>query len=275
MATAGKSQAWQTNGVGWTPLGKHNPRLAMLRAIAQGRDECRTVVDGFKLLRDLVARGLDPETVYASWEGAESLDGDPQLAGLPARVPCFQVPASVLDHLAPTRHTQGVLAVFPVPERRNPEGEIVVFLDRVQDPANVGAVIRVAAGFGAGSVVCSPGCANPFTPKAVRASAGASLFFPVIRNLPFAELARWAGSRYRVVAAATSGGTPLPQWEPELPAVLVLGNEGQGLDREIQARVTRKVTIPLAHGVESLNVAVACGVLLAWLTGGCPRSYTG
>lgn len=259
----------------WTPVGKHSPRVAALRSIAQGKDEHRTLVDGLKLIRDLWRRGLVPEEVFASEEVAQALTHDPELAKVPARVPCYQLPASVLQRVAPTQHTQGVVAVFPVPYWDEPQGDLIVFLDRVQDPANVGAVIRVAAALGAGSVVCSPGCANPFSPKAVRSSAGASLFFPVVRSLPFPELARWAGSRYQVIAAATSGGTPLTRWQPALPAVLALGSEGQGLDPEIASRVTYKVTIPLAHGVESLNVAVACGVLLACLTGTCPRSYTG
>lgn len=259
----------------WTPLGKHNPRLSVVRNIAQGKDEHRTLVDGRKLLRDLWRRGLSPEAVYAREDIALTWADDPELAGLPSRIPCFQLPASVLDRLAPTQHSQGVIAVYPVPHRDEPCGQCVVFLDRVQDPANVGAVVRVAAALGAGSVVCSPGCANPFSPKAVRASAGASLFFPVLRDFPFLKLKQWAGNRYTWVAAATSGGTPLSQWQPRQPSVLALGSEGQGLDPELSASVSLKVTIPLANGVESLNVAVACGVLLACLTGACHTPYTG
>ncbi|MFN3412818.1 MAG: TrmH family RNA methyltransferase [Thermoanaerobaculum sp.] len=259
----------------WTPVGKHNPRVAMLRSFAQGKDEHRTLVDGLKLIRDLWRRGLSPEAVFASEEVAHALTHDPQLASLPTRVPCYQLPRSVLERIAPTQHTQGVVAVFPVPHWEEPQGDLIVFLDRVQDPANVGAVVRVAAALGASSVVCSPGCANPFSPKAVRASAGTSLFFPVLRDVPFPRLLLWSGGRYSWVAAAASGGTPLSQWRPQRPLVLALGNEGQGLDPELSASVTHVVTVPLAHGVESLNVAVACGVLLACLTGACQPAYTG
>lgn len=258
----------------WTPLGKHNPRLAAVRNIAQGKDERRTLVDGLKVLCDLWRRGLSPEAVYAREDVALAWAEDPDLARLATLVPCYQLPASVLDRLAPTQHTQGVIAVFPVPRWEEPRGRCIVFLDRVQDPANVGAVVRVAAALGAGSVVCSPGCANPFSPKAVRASAGASLFFPVLRNFPFSHLQRWTGGRYTWVAAAAAGGTPVSQWQPQPPLVLVMGNEGQGLDAELAASVTHKVTIPLANEVESLNVAVACGLLLARITGACHRPYT-
>ncbi len=268
-------QTWQTTFMVWTPLGKNNPRLAAVRSIAQGKDEHRTVVDGIKMLRDLWRRGLTPEAVYAREDVALAWAEDSDLARLPSLVPCYQLAASVLNRLAPTQHSQGVIAVFPVPRRSAPWGDCIVFLDRVQDPANVGAVVRVAAALGAGSVVCSPGCANPFSPKAVRASAGASLFFPVLRNFPFSRLQRWAAGRYAWVAAAAAGGTPVWQWEPKLPLVLVLGNEGQGLDPELSASVTSKVTMPLANGVESLNVAVACGLLLACITGACQNPYTG
>lgn len=259
----------------WTSVGKHNPRVAALRSIAQGKDEHRTLVDGLKLIRDLWRRGLSPEAVFASEEVAQALTHDPELASLSARVPCFQLPAWVLERLAPTQHTQGVVAVFPVPHWEEPQGDLIVYLDRVQDPANVGAVVRVAAALGASSVVCSPGCANPFSPKALRASAGTSLFFPVLRDFPFTRLRHWTSNRYSWVAAAASGGTPLSQWQPQRPLVLALGNEGQGLDPELAAGVTHSVTVPLAHGVESLNVAVACGILLACLTGACHTAYTG
>lgn len=259
----------------WTPLGKHNPRLATVRNIAHGKDEHRTLVDGLKVLRDLWRRGLVPEAIYAREDVALAWSKDPDLARMASLVPCYTLPAAVLDRVAPTQHTQGVIAVFPVPHWNEPTGNCIVFLDRVQDPANVGAVVRVAAALGASSVVCSPGCANPFSPKAVRASAGASLFFPVLRDLPFSQLQGWTGGRFTWVAAAVSGGTPLPRWNPQLPSVLVVGNEGQGLDPELSASVAQKVTIPLANGVESLNVAVACGVLLACLTGACHTPYTG
>lgn len=259
----------------WTPLGKHNPRLATLRKIVQERDLRRTVVDGPKLLRDLVARGFQPEELYASPEGVSAIAADPVLAPLPTFVPSYQLAGSVLQKLAPTRSSQGILALFPVPDYRQPAGDLVLFLDRLQDPANVGAIVRAAAAFGAGAVVCSPGCANPFSPKAVRAAAGASLFFPVLRGWSFQQLREWAGPRYPVVAATAFGGTPLNRWRPQRPLVLAVGNEGQGLDPAIEASVTQRVTIPLQNRVESLNVAVACGVLLACLTGACPRSYTG
>lgn len=259
----------------WIPLGKHNPRLAAVRNIAQGKDEHRTLVDGLKLLRDLWRRGLSPEAVYATEDVALTWTDDPDLARLPSLVPCYRLPASVLHRLAPTQHSQGVLAVFPVPHWDQPRGDCVVFLDRVQDPTNVGAVVRVAAALGAGSVVCSPGCANPFSPKAVRASAGTCLFFPVLRTFSLSQLQDWTSGNYTWVAAAASGGTPLSLWKPLRPSVLAVGSEGQGLHPELLASAHHKVTIPLANGVESLNVAVACGVLLACLTGACHTPYTG
>ncbi len=260
--------------MGWTTLGKHNPRLSQLRRVAQGRDAHRTLVEGPKMVRDLLRLGLLPEAVYANDVAAASLEGDPELSPLVERALSFRVPAATLARLAPTQHGQGLLAVFPVPRWDRPRGDIIVYLDRVQDPANVGAIVRVAAGLGAGSVVCSPGCANPFSPKAVRASAGASLCFPVLKEVPFADLTRWLPASRSVVAAVPEGGTPLPRFRPRTPLVLVLGNEGQGLAPELVPVTTERVTVPLARGVESLNVAVACGVLLACITGACHGPYT-
>ncbi|MDW7966498.1 MAG: RNA methyltransferase [Thermoanaerobaculum sp.] len=259
----------------WTPLGRTNPRVGQLRAVVQGKEPGLAVVDGIKLIRDLWQRGIGPVALFAHEEATADLARDPQLQRGLNQVPGFLLSAQLLQSLAPTQHSQGILAIYAIPRWGPPKGPVVLYLDRLQDPANVGALVRVAAALGAGCVVCSPGCANPFSPKAIRASAGASLFFPVLTHYSLLELRRDLGPGFRLCAAATSGGTPLPQWRGPLPSVLVLGNEGQGLDPALEALVDERVTIPLCNRVESLNVSVAGGILLAWLLQACQGTYTG
>ncbi len=249
-------------------LGRHNPRVARLRRIAQRQEPDLTVVDGLKLAADLAGAGVPVVELFLVADRLAEVRGVPALAAV-----CDEGRAHLLDpataaHVAPTRQTQGVLAVVPVPSARLRAEGVVVYLDRVQDPGNVGSVVRCAAAFGAAGVACSPECTDPFSPRAVRASAGHSLLLPVQTGAPFAPLAeatRAAGGE--VVATVGAGGAAPARWRPTRPVLLALANEGQGLSEEILAACGRRVTVPLENGVESLNVAVTAGVLLALLAG--------
>jgi RNA methyltransferase, TrmH family len=247
-------------------LGRGNPRLAEVRAVARGEDPLRTILDGEKLVRDAVAAGLPLDLAVVRTDRAEGLEDLLGQLSAATRGAVFLVSQASLEQVAPTRQPQGVLAVVRIPRRALPMDGTVVYLDRVQDPGNVGAVIRSAAALGAGGVACSPGCADPFSPRAVRGSALQSLLLPVARDADFGELARaFAAAGGEAVATVGAGGTPLPHWRPASPLLLALGNEGQGLAPEILSTCSVAVTVALSRGVESLNVAVTAGVLLAFL----------
>lgn len=258
----------------WRTLGRHNRKIAELRAIGEKKRPDASLVEGIKTIRDLILRGLHPCALFCASEAAKKVDSDPVFASLPQTISRYLLPEAVLQRLANTQHSQGMLALFPVPKESQLQGEILLFLDRIQDPANVGAIIRVAAALGASGVACSPGTADPFSPKAIRASAGWALLMPVMRNVPWQRFASQIAAHHRLVAALPAGGTSVFDWLPSLPLALVLGNEGQGLLEDIEAQIKERITVPLAGGVESLNVAVACGILLAHVRETCQKPYT-
>jgi TrmH family RNA methyltransferase len=141
----------------------------------------------------------------------------------------------------------------------------VLWLDGAQDPGNVGAVLRVAAAFALAGALVSEGGADPMGEKALRSSAGLALRVPFARGSP-AALAGACRAARRSVIALEAGGEDLLAWRsvPERP-VLVVGREGSGLSTEATAAADRRVGIPLADGVDSLNVAVATGIAVAFL----------
>jgi TrmH family RNA methyltransferase len=249
-------------------LGRHNSRVQRLRRIIQRQEPDLTVVDGLKLALDMAAAGVPIVELFAIPERLEALRSNPALSRVCDAGRAYLLDPATADQLAPTRQPQGVFAVVPVPAPHiRPEG-IVIYLDRVQDPGNVGGVIRCAAALGANGVMCSPGCADPFSPRALRASAGQALITPVEAEAAFApsaEAFRRAGGE--VAGTVGQGGVALGRWRPRIPLLLALGNEGQGLSDEVASGCRRQVTIPLAGGVESLNVAVTAGVILASLVG--------
>jgi TrmH family RNA methyltransferase len=138
----------------------------------------------------------------------------------------------------------------------------VLVLDGVQDPGNVGTIARVGAALGGAAVLLSEGCADPFHWAAVRGSAGAVFRLPLERGCDVEAVVgrvRRAGGE---VWATGSSGLAAESWRPKDPALLLLGAEGRGLDRAAAALADGTVWIRLAAEVESLNVAVAAGILL-------------
>jgi TrmH family RNA methyltransferase len=249
-------------------LGRHHPAVTRLREAGRRRDAAVTVADGLKLVLDLAAGGVPIDDVFATPDALPAVLASPPLADLARAGRVFEIGEAALESAAPTRSPQGVLAIVRLPRRRLPVAGVILYLDRIQDPGNVGAVIRSAAAFGAAGVACSPGCADPFGPRALRASAGHSLLLPVTAEAAFAPLARaFAAAGGEVAGTVGADGTPLRDWRPHPPLLLALGNEGQGLGTATRSACGSLVSIPMSAGVESLNVAVSAGVVLACLAG--------
>ena len=247
-------------------LGRNSQRLSRLRQIIRRQDIHLTVVDGRTLLLELLQHGIDCTEIYATASHWEALLSEPAIAALQAHDGVFLLDEATAVRIAPSQHGQGVLAVVRVPRHHLGPRPCTLFLDRIQDPGNLGTIIRTAAAFGVDQVLCSPGSADPFSPRAVRASAGHSLRLPVLAGVSFREHSRlFLPIGGGVTGTARTGGVPLAHWRPTLPLVLAFGNEGSGLAPEILSACTSLVTIPLAEAVESLNVAVSAGIILSAL----------
>ncbi len=217
---------------------KQNPLVKRIReAIREHAEEI--VIEGPKAVADAIAGG---------WTPIHVLTRDVDLA------------ADVFDSLSETRTSQGVLGLFERPRaqftailaRRD---TIAIALDGVQDPGNVGTIVRLAAAFDAAGVLLLPGCADPFGPKAIRSSAGAILYVPVAK-IPHEEL---LAAEVPLFATAMSGAAIDP---PARDAVLVFGNEGAGVSDAI-LQGAALLAIPMTPRVESLNVASSAAILLS------------
>jgi TrmH family RNA methyltransferase len=168
--------------------------------------------------------------------------------------------ASIFDALAETKSPQNVIALFERPrfDLRSlfaRESSIVIALDGVQDPGNVGTIVRLAAAFDANGVALLPGCADAFGPKAIRSSAGAILTVPVV-NCSIDEL---LAQGWDVVAADARGETADP---PTKKVILAFGSEGSGLSPAL-ASIARTIAIRMSPRIESLNVGASAAILLA------------
>jgi len=191
--------------------------------------------------------------------GTQAALAKPEVASLVRQsklTPLILSPA-VFGAIADAETPPGIAAEIPLPDMQRPGSW--VFLEGVQDAGNVGAIIRSAAAFGAGTLVVDRQCADPWSPKVLRAAMGGH-FAIGIRQVDDlgAAIAAFGG---RTICTVVHGGRPLRDADLSGPIAWVFGGEGAGLSPELLARAAERVTIPMAGG-ESLNVAAAAAICL-------------
>lgn len=209
----------------------------------------------------------------------DEADADPRVLELLDRldtrgVPLLRVAPADFASAADTETPQGILAVAEIPRREPddlPVPRRVLVLDAVQDPGNVGTILRTAAALGVDVTITLPGTVDVWNAKVVRSAMGA-LFTQIVVPMAFDEAARWLQSRDVPLWAADAAGTPVTVAAADHPArlALVVANEGAGVSPQVAAAAQHLVAIPMAPGTESLNVAVAAGILLYVLAPGTP-----
>jgi TrmH family RNA methyltransferase len=243
-----------------------NHRVQRLRRLVRDprarRAERAFVLEGPNLVAAAVAAEVPLEAVYVApgGEGAVVLE-----RARAAGTPVYSLAPGVLERVADAVSPQPILAVAAL---REPElGELrsatlVVVCVGLQDPGNLGTVVRSASAAGAAGVVCCDGTVDPFGPKCVRASAGALFHVRLVAGRPAVEVLDELGSwGVRRLGARARGGIAHYRADLRRPTAFVLGNESHGLAPDVEDLLDGFVTIPMAPGVESLNVAAAASVL--------------
>ncbi|HLU38431.1 MAG TPA: RNA methyltransferase [Planctomycetota bacterium] len=244
-----------------------NPIVARFRAAATGDAPDLFLVEG----RKLIAEALDAKlaAVEAAYDADRLAPGEELLARLRragARVtPCAP---SVCARLSSVSTPQGIAAVFRRPVFRDEDllgraPALVVVAAGVKEPGNLGALVRAAEAAGAGGVLALRGGADPFRDKAVRGAAGSSFRLPVRGGVPVADALAFV-VRYglRLFVLAEDGEVDYLDADLREPCAVALGGEGEGLPDELRAAAAACVRVPMAGRVDSLNVAVAAGVVL-------------
>ncbi len=223
----------------------HNEKLKLVRRLRDAKHREREglfVSEGEDLLEAGLAAGAQPRFVLCA--GGSGLEGE-------------EVEPALLAGLSTLGSGTRVIAVWPQRWAEAPE-PVAAYLHGIADPGNVGAIVRSAHGLLGGSVVLGPGCADPHSPKAVRATMGSIFGQPLVRG----EVAETPGPRAALVAHGGEGPAALRQ-----AATLCLGAEREGLPEEVLAECDLQVTIPLLPGgAESLNVAAAAAIAAQWIS---------
>jgi TrmH family RNA methyltransferase len=237
---------------------KDNARVKRWARLVQDararREEGRVVIEGPHLVAEALKAGIEPLALLVSESGLERADVQ-QLIGRPEPV---LLDDRVFKAIADADTPQGIAAEIAIPSIEA-QGHCV-FLEGVQDPSNVGAIVRTAAAFGVGEVVLDRGCADAWSPKTLRAGMGGH-FKLALRQVP--DLGKAVeGFEGTVLCTVLTGGVPLPEATLKGRLGWIFGAEGQGVSKQAAQFAHSRLTIPMNRGTESLNVAAAAAICL-------------
>ena len=249
--------------------GRHNALVKELRrAFDHGEltPDGYCAIEGLRILEEAIRSGWRFRAVFFSETGAARAGR--LLSQLGAQVETLLLPDKLFASIVPSETPQGVAALvrwkeFSLKEvlAKSQTGPLLVIAG-VQDPGNLGTILRSAEAFGAGGVVLGEGTVSPFNPKVVRASAGSVFRLPIARAKLSDAPGHMKSIGLRLVATASHKGTPLDQAALSGPLAIFIGSEGAGVARDLIKAMDEVVAIPQAPQVDSLNVGVATSIVL-------------
>jgi RNA methyltransferase, TrmH family len=236
---------------------RSNPNVRHWAKLAEDgryrREKRRALIEGPHLLAAALQAGHKPVAVLVT----EPIDGE--INALLVGIKPVKLAKVAFRSITDAQTPQGVAAEIAIPEAGARLGD-AVFLEGLQDPANVGAIIRSAAAFGVAQVVLNQACADPWSPKALRAGMGGHFALAIRQSTSFdRDLAAFRGT---LVCTVPRDGTPLGEAGLKPPLGWIFGGEGAGLSEETLRRTLLSVTIPMAPHTESLNVAATAAICL-------------
>jgi RNA methyltransferase, TrmH family len=220
------------------------------------REERRIVLDGVHLVRAYLGR-FGPDAVELVIR--KSAAGHPEIVALAEQAKSAIMTDSLFDKLSPATSPVGIVALAPLPELPIPTGRSFdAVLDGIQDPGNLGAILRSAAAAGARQAHLSTDCADPWSPKCLRGGMGAQLLIAVQQHDNLASAARNLGSR--LIACTVDAPVSLFEADLDGDVAFVLGGEGAGISQELLAMTQQRIRVPMRAGLESLNVGAAAAI---------------
>ena len=243
-------------------ISRDNPIFKQLKKLADSarerRAEGKTLLDGVHLIEAYCQAFGEPELVIIP-EGKSSLEATNLMQTL-ADVNTIMLPTLMFAELTPVANSTGILALVKTPSIPLLENiEFALMLEDIQDPGNLGSMLRTALGAGVEAVYLSKGCTDAWSPKALRGGQGAQFYVPIVEGVDLLEIMQnFVGNTY----ATTMTGESLYTQDLTKPSAFIIGNEGAGLSAKMISAASQKISIPMHENLESLNAGAAAAVLL-------------
>lgn len=235
-----------------------NERIKQWKKLQRRRDrekQQRFLIEGFHLIE---------EAVSSEWEVEQLiLREDISLPNELQSLPQVRVSESVFNHLAETYSPQGVIGVVKIKETSGDFSNHILLLDAIQDPGNLGTIIRTADAAGFSTVILGRGTVDPYNDKVIRATQGSLFHLPIIQKPLDKAIDELNKKFYKIAATGLSDQSiTYKQLKADQKTALILGNEGAGIDPQFIEQADTLVEIPIYGEAESLNVSVAAGILM-------------
>ena len=249
--------------------GRHNALIKELRkAFARGEptSDGYCAIEGVRILEEAIRSGLRFRAVFFS-QSAEN-KAERLLPQIGAHVETLLLPDKLFATAVPSESPQGVAALVRWKEfslddvLAKAQSGALLAVAGVQDPGNLGTILRSAEAFDAAAVVLGEGTVSPFNPKVVRASAGSVFRLPLARTKLNDAVARFREQGLRLIGTSSHKGIPVDQAKLDGPLVIFIGGEGAGLPRDLVSQMDELIVIPHSSRVESLNAGVAASIVL-------------
>ena len=249
---------------------RDNPKIKFARAVRDGKESEFIFLEGLRLAEEVLHADLQVKEIFYTESFANSERGRKFLKA--NQTIATEVSEKILDSIADTKNSQGVIVIAKKPVDGKARIEInlqvvksplVLLLHQINNPSNLGAILRTAEAVNAAGIITTNRSADIFSPKALRGAMGASLRVPVWTNADFYEVVEWSrAENLKSVCADICSRKSYTEINWRIGRLLILGSEGQGLSAAERAAADESLIIPMENGVESLNLAVACAVIL-------------
>ena len=243
-------------------ISRDNPVFKTLKKLSENarerRTEGKTLLDGVHLIESYCEVFGEPELIIIP-EGKSSAEANALMQQL-EHVNTMMLPTLMFAELTPVASSTGILALVKIPQIESPvQVKFALMLEDIQDPGNLGSMLRTALGAGVEAVYLSKGCTDAWSPKALRGGQGAQFLLPIFEGVSIVEaMQNFAGKSY----ATTMQGESLYTQDLSEPTAFVIGNEGAGLSDKVMQAATHQISIPMHQNLESLNAAAAAAVCL-------------
>ena len=243
-------------------ISRDNPVFKQLKKLSDNarerRAEGKTLLDGVHLIESYCEAFGEPELIIIP-EGKSSAEANALMQQL-EHVNTMMLPTLMFAELTPVASSTGILALVKTPKIAPPDTiNFALMLEDIQDPGNLGSMLRTALGAGVDAVYLSKGCTDAWSPKALRGGQGAQFLLPIFEGVNIVEaMQNFAGNSY----ATTMQGESLYVQDLSQPTAFIIGNEGAGLSDKVVQAATHQISIPIHQNLESLNAAAAAAVCL-------------
>ena len=243
-------------------ISSDNPVFKYLKKLSENarerRAEGKTLLDGVHLIESYCEAFGDPELVIIP-EGKSSAEANALMQQL-EHVNTMMLPTLMFAELTPVANSTGILALVRTSQIELPDTvNFALMLEDIQDPGNLGSMLRTALGAGVQAVYLSKGCTDAWSPKALRGGQGAQFLLPIFEGVNIVEAVQnFTGNCY----ATTLQGESLYAQDLSQPTAFIIGNEGAGLSAKVVQAATHQISIPMHQNLESLNAAAAAAVCL-------------